>query len=46
MVINSTDEQSSFFFLVAVSTAQIKSFSVIKSGNLITEIQLKDDLSV
>jgi hypothetical protein len=41
---NSADEQSSFFFLVAVATAHSKSVSVIKSGRRITEIQLNVDL--
>ena len=44
MVTNSADEQSIFFFLVAVCTAQAKSFSVIKSGKRITEIQLNVSL--
>lgn len=39
------EEQSSFFFLVAVSTAQSKSCLVTKSGKRITEIQLNVDLS-
>ena len=42
----SADEQSSFFFFVAVSTAQSKSALEMKSGKRITEIQLKADLFV
>ena len=42
----SADEQSSFFFFVAVSTAQLKFSFDTKSGKRITEIQLKADLFV
>jgi hypothetical protein len=38
-IINSADEQSNFFFFVAVWTAHSKSFCVTKSGKRITEIQ-------
>ena len=46
MVINSTGEQSNFFFLDAVSTAQWTSASVTKAGRRSTEIQLNADLFV